>query len=95
MTTFAVGFLNQNRLFGEILGKTSTVFVSYILTFLPVLAETLSSIDDNDYELCKILVSRLMKKIQEPNYCIIQKTEIKSSLVIRQSIGACPSYAKK
>lgn len=50
----------------------------------------LSSIDYHVDEICKLLVSRLWKKIDNPNYCIAQKTEIKSSLVIRNSIGPCP-----
>lgn len=50
----------------------------------------LSSVDYHDKEICDLLVSRLMKKIENPNYCVNQRTEIKSSLVLRNSIGHCP-----
>ena len=51
----------------------------------------LSSVDYHNDEICDMLVSRLMKKIENPNYCVSQSTEIKSSLVLRNSIGHCPS----
>ena len=50
----------------------------------------LSSVDSHDTEMCELIVNRIMKKIENPNYCLIQKTEIKSSLITRDSVGICP-----
>ena len=51
----------------------------------------LSSIDYHNDEICELIVNRLITKIENPNYCLIQRTEIKSSLVLRNSIGAIPA----
>ena len=54
---------------------------------------SLSSVDYNFETICDLLVSRLMNKIKNPNAFVNQKTEVKSSLAIRNSIGACPENA--
>lgn len=50
----------------------------------------LSSVDYNDEEICNALVSRLMHKIDNPHYCVKQRTVINCPLVVRNTVGAAP-----
>lgn len=50
----------------------------------------LSSVDNHIDVMCRLLVDRLMQKTDNPSMCVIQKTEVKSSLVLRKTMGPNP-----